>query len=64
MKLDGEDRTMIESAAREVEADFGRLDLLVNNAKYLEPVVPIVYSEPDEWWKTRTVVSLIVGHIG
>ena len=54
--MDVSDREAIEKAAKEVETSFGRLDILVNNAGYLEDFKPIVDSDPDEWWKTWTVV--------
>lgn len=63
VQLDVKDRAKVESAATKVEADFGRLDILINNTGYLEPVVPIVDSNPDEWWKTWTVVSWMVSQI-
>lgn len=55
--MDVVDREAIERAAKEVERSFGRLDVLVNNAGYLETFLPIAESDPDEWWKTWTVVS-------
>ena len=55
--MDVVDREAIEGAAKEVERSFGTLDILVNNAGYLETWVPIADSDPDEWWKTWTVVS-------
>ena len=55
--MDVVDRGAIERAAEEVERSFGRLDVLVNNAGYLEEFLPIAESDPDEWWKTWTVVS-------
>ena len=57
IELDVSDRSSVESAAKEVETQFGRLDILINNAGYLEPAVPIMDSDPDTWWKTWTVVS-------
>lgn len=59
VKLDVADRASVEIAAKEVEKSFGRLDILVNNAGYLEKAVPIIESDPDEWWKTWTVVRPI-----
>lgn len=56
-RLDVTDRSTVEHAAKEVEASFGRLDILINNAGYLEQATPIADSDPDEWWKTWTVVS-------
>ena len=57
VKLDVEDRASVESAAKEMETGLGRLDILVNNAGYLEKAIPIIDSDPDEWWKTWAVVS-------
>ncbi len=53
----------IESAAKEVGADSGRLDILINNAGYLEPNVRIADGDPYKWWETWTVVRLVVGQI-
>lgn len=58
VKLDVEDRASVEAAAKEIEASFGRLDILINNAGYLEKAIPIAESDPDEWWKTWTVVRI------
>ncbi|KAL9630786.1 MAG: hypothetical protein Q9164_006242 [Protoblastenia rupestris] len=55
IKLDVEDRASIENAAKEIESHFGKLDILINNAGYLESFTPIADSDPDEWWKTWTV---------
>ena len=57
VKLDVEDRASVETAAKEIETSLGRLDILVNNAGYLEKAIPIIDSDPDEWWKTWAVVS-------
>ena len=54
--MDVIDRDVIESTAQRADKDFsGRIDILINNAGYLEKFVPIVDSDPDEWWKTWTV---------
>ena len=35
-----------------LKAFAGRLDILINNAAYLEHWKPIAESEPSDWWKT------------
>ena len=57
VKLDVEDRASVETAAKEIETSLERLDILVNNAGYLEKAVPIIDSDPNEWWKTWAVVG-------
>ena len=57
VKLDVEDRASVETAAKDIETGLGRLDILVNNAGYLEKAIPIIDSDPDEWWKVWGVVS-------
>ena len=56
--MDLVDQEVVERTAKDVEKVFGRLDVLINNAGYLEEYVPIVESDPEEWWKTWMVVSL------
>ncbi|KAL9001767.1 MAG: hypothetical protein Q9188_005277 [Gyalolechia gomerana] len=50
--LDIQSRQSVEKAAEEIEGMFGAVDVLVNNAGYLSKFIPIVDSDPDEWWKT------------
>ena len=58
VKLDVQDRKSVEAAAKAVEKSFGSVDVLVNNAGYLEDFKPIGESDPDGWWKTfETVCS-------
>lgn len=46
----------VDRAAAQLEAAFeGRLDILINNAGYLETAAPLAESDPDEWWKTMTI---------
>lgn len=49
VQLDVSDRSIVERTAKEVETTLGRLDVLVNNAEYLEKELRIVESDPDEW---------------
>lgn len=45
----------VDAAAAKVQSDFGSLDVMINNAGYLESWTPIVDSDPEEWWKTWEV---------
>ena len=49
------DRAAVERWVAEVVAENGRLDLLVNNAGVIDAEVPLVDSDPDEWWHTLEV---------
>ncbi|EFX04156.1 short chain dehydrogenase reductase [Grosmannia clavigera kw1407] len=53
--LDVTDAASVAAAATAIKTAFPRLDLLVNNAGYLETRAKIADSDPDEWWKTFTV---------
>ena len=45
----------VAEAAKKVETEFGRLDILLNNAGYLEKFVPPHEQDPSDWWKTWEV---------
>lgn len=52
LKLDVQDHESVIEAANAVESEFGELDVLVNNAGYLELFKPVVDSDPEDWWRT------------
>jgi NAD(P)-dependent dehydrogenase (short-subunit alcohol dehydrogenase family) len=52
LKLDVQNLDSVKSAAQETERAFGRLDILINNAGYLETPRPVADSDPDEYWTT------------
>lgn len=48
------DVTSLESvtaAIQKVSQEFGKLDILINNAGYLEPFLKVTENDPKEWWK-------------
>lgn len=58
VKLDMRDPAMVESA-KDVEADFDRLDIVFENVDYLELAVPVMDSDSNELRKTWTAANLI-----
>ena len=56
VELDVSDRGNVEAAAKKVEKEWGSVDVLMNNAGYLEEWKAMGESDPAEWWKTWEVV--------
>jgi NADP-dependent 3-hydroxy acid dehydrogenase YdfG len=52
VEVDVANRASIEAAAEKVKAELGHIDILINNAGYLETFTPIADSDPDDWWST------------
>ena len=51
LELDVTSRESVEAAAKRISDDFqGRLDILINNAGYLSNEIPLVDTDPEEWW--------------
>ena len=50
LKVDVSNEESVNNAAQELEKAVGRLDVLLNNAGYLEPFVPIAESKVEQWW--------------
>jgi len=63
LKLDVADNASVEKAAKEVENAFGKLDILINNAGYLEPFTKMVDSNPEEWKRSYEVNVFGVYHM-
>ncbi|KAE8324241.1 hypothetical protein BDV39DRAFT_208087 [Aspergillus sergii] len=53
--LDVTDAESASAAAASIASSFPRLDILINNAGYLEKRVKIAESDPSEWQKTWSV---------
>lgn len=49
LELDVTSPSSVAAAAEKVKAEFGGLDILINNAGYLEPFVKIAESNPENW---------------
>ena len=49
------DGAAVESWVADIVARHGRVDLLVNNAGVIDAEVPLVDSDPDQWWETIEV---------
>lgn len=50
--IDVTDEKSVAEAASEIQRTVGKVDILINNAGYLEKWLPISESDPIEWWKT------------
>lgn len=55
LNLDVSSQASVEEAARKATERFSCLDVLVNNAGFLEPWDPIPESDPNVWWKSFEV---------
>ncbi|GJE98192.1 SDR family oxidoreductase [Phanerochaete sordida] len=55
LAVDIENNDQVVAAAKTVEGVFGRVDIVVNNAGYIEQYNLLADSEPDEWWKSFEV---------
>lgn len=45
------DQDAVAAAVAEFMAEWGRIDLLVNNAGLVEPETPLWEADPDRWWE-------------
>ncbi len=55
LKLDVADQSSVEKAAKDLDAAFGRLDILLNNAGYLEKFNNVADSDPVDWWRVYEI---------
>lgn len=52
LQMDVCDRRSIDTAVSTVQNMWGQLDVLVNNAAYLAPFVPMAEGDESQWWYT------------
>ena len=55
LRLDTTDETSVNAAAKAIKETFGRLDILDNNAGYMETYNGIADADAQDWWTTCTV---------
>lgn len=55
VQLDVTSRESVDQAAATVEKEFGKIDIVVNNAGVLGRPALIADTDPDDWWNTWTV---------
>lgn len=49
--IDLDDRASLTKAAEQMQKEWGRLDILICNAGFLPPWVPLLESDEDEYWR-------------
>jgi NAD(P)-dependent dehydrogenase (short-subunit alcohol dehydrogenase family) len=62
LKVDVADYSSVEAAAAQVEKEFGRLDILHNNAGAADAFLPVLDSDPVRWWRLNEINVLGVYH--
>lgn len=54
VKLDVTSRESVDRAAVTIEKEFGKLDIVINNAGVFGKSLLLGESDPDDWWNTWT----------
>lgn len=55
LRMDTTSKESVADARKKVEEEFGRLDVLVNNAGILPEMKLLADTDPDTWWRTFDV---------
>jgi len=55
VKLDITSQESTEEAAKLVETEFGKLDILINNAGFIGEMKLVADTDPEVWWQTWNV---------
>lgn len=76
LSVDVMDTAQVNAAAKRIVETFARVDIVINNAGYLEQYALVADSEPAEWWKsfeinlrgtyavTRALLPLLIASAG
>ena len=57
LSLDVSDAKSVEIAVKKIEAEFGKLDVVINNAAIIGDRKTILEGDPDSWWQVCTSIS-------
>lgn len=57
LKLEVTDAESVTGAVAKIEAEFGRLDIVINNAGVMGGLKSIADSDLDVWWQTSMLLS-------
>ena len=49
--IDLEDRASVTAVAKQLEREWGRLDILISNAGFLPPFVPLLEGDETDYWR-------------
>ncbi|KAH9825846.1 NAD-P-binding protein [Teratosphaeria destructans] len=63
LQQDVTDNASVEKTVEDVEEIFGRLDIVISNAGYLEPFKPFLESKPEDWKRSYEVNVFGVYHV-
>ncbi|KAI4108954.1 MAG: hypothetical protein LQ339_002073 [Xanthoria mediterranea] len=55
IKFDVTSQESIDNAAAVVDKEFGKIDVVINNAGVFPAPTKIVDTDPDDWWRTWTI---------
>ena len=55
LQVDIADNNQVQAAAKEVKAAFGRLDIVINNAGYVDRYNLIADTDTEDWWRVWNI---------
>lgn len=58
LKLEITDARSVDAAVKKVETEFGKLDVVINNAGVIGKRQPITASNPEDWWETSKLQAV------